>query len=834
MFEHSVPVPRLYKFAAKITEAVSKSEDSVKNLVYKAKHPNTKALYALIVETLKYNKQLDFLLKRAKLFEKEPRFNPWLAKVLVTELLWGKKQLPGQSKPIKTILAYQQILSAHAYDVHENEAAVNKVTRPRFVRINTILISIDDAINGFRDEGWTLVRHMDSKDYSGFLDKICNLTKDQFMIDIHIPELLIFPPNTEFYAHNAYKTGYIVLQDKASCLPAHLLSPEPGSIVLDMCAAPGMKTSHLAAKLNNNGEVYAVDLDARRLKTLEELMQKTGVTCVKVINKDILKVTDNDCKDVEYILVDPSCSGSGIVDRLDLMEPTVKDNKRVEKLRGFQIMILKHALRRFPKAKRIIYSTCSLYPEENEEVIQEVLTQTMYYKLVNAANSLKGPWLNFGSEKYGDIGKFCLYSKPDKEMSNGFFVAVFERLEDGEENQYFVPNPRYQNVETNKKMTKDRNEEVRIEKNDENREGKNEAFDKQLSSFKPNIRNTAGNNIDSKRQKKEQCKKENLIINDDAQHSNLQDANDLQCHVKDSYVEDMPNEKEVQNNYLYDLTKVEADIEIREKKRKKKHRHIEKYEEVNTQEQVPQYENHELGMNYIKAKKKKKHKRNHDNYERDEENYETREAEINEVPPKKKKAKKENEVTKNLKEVQSLKEDEVKKKRKHKHNSDNETHENINLENQEGEKSCVSAEINNWNLGPKKTIDQEKQNNEISNEGSSKKKKKKKKEKADVNELEKTEPADDLPLNTKKKHKKKRSNENEVADMNFHVNTATPVRIESWRVHKRETPKEDPTICIMLLQNYLEDGHVGDNGKPTFFPSGGGKVSPPYPGKRNQ
>lgn len=78
-----------------------------------------------------------------------------------------------------------------------------------------------------------------------------------------------------------------------------------------MCAAPGMKTSHLAAKLNNDGKVYAVDLDTKRLKTLENLMERTGVTCVETINKDILKITSSDCQDVEYILVDPSCSGSG-------------------------------------------------------------------------------------------------------------------------------------------------------------------------------------------------------------------------------------------------------------------------------------------------------------------------------------------------------------------------------------------------------------------------------------------------------------------------------------------------------------------------------------------
>lgn len=91
----------------------------------------------------------------------------------------------------------------------------------------------------------------------------------------------------------------------------HLLNPTQGSNVLDMCAAPGMKTSQLAAKLDNNGTVYAVDVNKSRLKTLEQLMEATGVTCVKVIENDVLRITNIECPLIEYILVDPSCSGSG-------------------------------------------------------------------------------------------------------------------------------------------------------------------------------------------------------------------------------------------------------------------------------------------------------------------------------------------------------------------------------------------------------------------------------------------------------------------------------------------------------------------------------------------
>lgn len=90
-----------------------------------------------------------------------------------------------------------------------------------------------------------------------------------------------------------------------------VLNPLPGSTVLDMCAAPGNKTTQLAALLNDKGTVYAVDMDQRRTNILEQMVNKSGATCVKIINRDVVTITEKECSNVEYILVDPSCTGSG-------------------------------------------------------------------------------------------------------------------------------------------------------------------------------------------------------------------------------------------------------------------------------------------------------------------------------------------------------------------------------------------------------------------------------------------------------------------------------------------------------------------------------------------
>lgn len=98
---------------------------------------------------------------------------------------------------------------------------------------------------------------------------------------------------------------------QASCLPVHILGPPPGSVVLDMCAAPGMKTTHLAALMNSEGTVFAVERNPKRFETLNRILDGSGATCVQTFNKDVLTCSDKDFPNVEYILVDPSCSGSG-------------------------------------------------------------------------------------------------------------------------------------------------------------------------------------------------------------------------------------------------------------------------------------------------------------------------------------------------------------------------------------------------------------------------------------------------------------------------------------------------------------------------------------------
>lgn len=88
------------------------------------------------------------------------------------------------------------------------------MTRPRYARVNTLRVSTNDAVDAFCDDGWQLVRFPDKNDLEGFLDKVISLGRQEFLIDIHVDDLLIFPQHTEFYRHSSYISGSVLLQEK--------------------------------------------------------------------------------------------------------------------------------------------------------------------------------------------------------------------------------------------------------------------------------------------------------------------------------------------------------------------------------------------------------------------------------------------------------------------------------------------------------------------------------------------------------------------------------------------------------------------------------------------
>lgn len=292
---------------------------------------------------------------------------------------------------------------------------------PRFVRVNTLKTCCDDAIDYFKRQGFSYQGRASS------LEDLRVLKGKHFLLDPLLPELLVFPAHTDLHEHPLYHAGHLILQDKASCLPAMLLDPPPGSHVIDACAAPGNKTSHVAALLKNQGKIFAFDLDAKRLASMATLLARAGVSCCELAEADFLTVspTDERYDRVQYILLDPSCSGSGMPSRqLEEREPGVPSQERLRALAGFQRRALCHALS-FPSLRRLVYSTCSLCQEENEDVVRDALQQNPgSFRLAPVLPS----WPHRGLSTFPEA-EHCLRASPEATLTGGFFIAVFERAE---------------------------------------------------------------------------------------------------------------------------------------------------------------------------------------------------------------------------------------------------------------------------------------------------------------------------------------------------------------------------------------------------------------------
>ncbi|NXE29153.1 NSUN5 methyltransferase, partial [Ardeotis kori] len=317
---------------------------------------------------------------------------------------------------------------------------------PRYVRVNTLKTCVDDVIDFFKRQGYSYLGKAAS------VEELKALSGKKFLLDLHLPELLVFPPQTDFHDNLLYTSGHIILQDKASCLPAFLLGPAAGSHVIDACAAPGNKTSHLAAILKNKGQIFAFDVDAKRLATMNTMLMRAGVTGFQLAQQDFLTVDPGDPKysKVTHILLDPSCSGSGMVNRVP-GEEAGPSAERLQALAAFQHKVLSHALS-FPALRRLVYSTCSLHREENEDVVQAVLqerglafgcvgrgaaaqrwvlraavlTPVPRCRLVNAFPS----WPCRGLAAFPGA-QSCLRASPAETLTHGFFVAVLERRGEG-------------------------------------------------------------------------------------------------------------------------------------------------------------------------------------------------------------------------------------------------------------------------------------------------------------------------------------------------------------------------------------------------------------------
>ncbi|KAK4137825.1 S-adenosyl-L-methionine-dependent methyltransferase [Trichocladium antarcticum] len=443
----------LYHEAAGIVTGPSTHGGSLKSRTFGNKDLKSPPaqVYALALESSKWSGVLKEVVEKTELLQKERKLTPVLSILLVHDLLLAKGgiALPASHglraavdrhkarlqseftrarirRKCPTVEALKAVVDAQMGPAH-----------PRWVRVNSLKSTVDEQLDT-TFKGFAVVASVQEVMASAGKKVIC--------LDSHVPNLIAAAPGTDLSRTEAYKTGKLIFQDKASCFPAYLLDPRPGDgDIIDACSAPGNKTTHLASILHERGSapsqrIFAFEKDKFRAKTLQKMVTTAGSLAHTTIHAgaDFLQSDPHSptYANVTALLLDPSCSGSGIVGRDDTPEfhlpspvttttTTTKSNPPVSKpnplkrktpptstsiatsgpgpeadpdpliliddagtattlptpqalrarlaaLAAFQLAILLHAFA-FPAAARVVYSTCSVHAAENEDVVRAAL-----------------------------------------------------------------------------------------------------------------------------------------------------------------------------------------------------------------------------------------------------------------------------------------------------------------------------------------------------------------------------------------------------------------------------------------------------------------------------
>lgn len=281
---------------------------------------------------------------------------------------------------------------------------------PRTVRINTIKSNIEKTKKSLTNQGidWEEI------DWNPYL---LRLDTEK-------------PGNTWAHFH-----GWIHPQEEVSAIPSTILDPNSGEYIWDSCAAPGSKTCHMADLMEDKGVLIANDSNIGRLASLRHNTERLGITNVAVTNDDarhfsMQKYSSiSPSKKFDRVLADVPCSCEGIIRK----KPNVLDNhtiKKIKNLSNLQKEILKNAVKLTREGGKIVYSTCTFAPEENEEVLDYVL-KNENSKLIDFELSLDhslgiNKWNN---KKYKNDMWKAKRIYPHQNNTGGFFCAKLEVTE---------------------------------------------------------------------------------------------------------------------------------------------------------------------------------------------------------------------------------------------------------------------------------------------------------------------------------------------------------------------------------------------------------------------
>lgn len=220
---------------------------------------------------------------------------------------------------------------------------------------------------------------------------------------------------SKIYLDEDFKDGKYTVQDESAGLPAVLLKPTENDMILDMCAAPGGKSTHIAQLLGGKGKVYSVDKFDAKIRMMKQNAERLGITNIEFIQDDAADLQDDRVKDLKFdkILLDAPCSGLGVLSK----KPEIRWKREFEDilaLTEIQKNLLNSAVKYLKPGGVIVYSTCSTEQEENMDVVKDFLEKNPDFKIDNASQYVKSELVN---------AEGCIETFPHRHNIDGSFAA---------------------------------------------------------------------------------------------------------------------------------------------------------------------------------------------------------------------------------------------------------------------------------------------------------------------------------------------------------------------------------------------------------------------------
>ena len=227
----------------------------------------------------------------------------------------------------------------------------NNTPPKAFARVNALKTDPGKLLSQWRDE-----------------DVVYDFVRRDWVEENLVFELKSHPP---LEALPSFNEGLFYIQDPSTLLAVRELDPRPGEAVLDFCAAPGGKLTYIAQLMQNQGRLVAHDINPERLRTLQENCARLGITCAETVSSsEFVQLRSTQRPSFDRVLVDAPCSNTGVMRRrVDLRWRIRLDE--ITRLRAQQLELLKAATAVLKPGGRLIYSTCSLEPEENSQLVAE-------------------------------------------------------------------------------------------------------------------------------------------------------------------------------------------------------------------------------------------------------------------------------------------------------------------------------------------------------------------------------------------------------------------------------------------------------------------------------